>query len=106
MLADSSIPTGSFAHSSGLEAAAQLGIVKDEQGLETFIQAVTWSTMQVMMPFLLSGHRLALEESVDHESHQDKWKELDQQVQPRWIKASLYCEWPGIRSVRAIKVAF
>ena len=81
MLADSSMPTGSFAHSSGLEAAAQLGFVKDEEDLQTFVQAATRSTMQVMTPFLLTGHRLALEDIVDHELYAAKWKELDQQMQ-------------------------
>ena len=81
MLADSSMPTGSFAHSAGLEAAAQLGIVKDENDFETFIQAATRSTMQVMTPFLLAGHRLGLQEVADHEEYTAKWKELDQQMQ-------------------------
>jgi urease accessory protein len=81
MLADSCMPTGSFAHSSGLEAATQLGIVKDEDGLQTFIQAATRSTMQVMTPFLIAGHRLVLESVQDHESIGQKWEEIDQQMQ-------------------------
>jgi urease accessory protein len=81
MLADSCMPTGSFAHSSGLEAAAQLGIVKNEDELKTFIQATTRSTMQVMTPFLIAGHRLALETVSDHEATAEKWKELDKQMQ-------------------------
>ncbi|KAL3940497.1 MAG: hypothetical protein SGBAC_004972 [Bacillariaceae sp.] len=90
MLADSSMPTGSFAHSAGLEAAAQLGFVKDEEDLQSFIQAATRSTMQVMTPFLLTGHRLALEDIVDHEVYASKWKELDQQMQ-----AVLACNGPA-----------
>ena len=82
MLADSSMPTGSFAHSSGLEAAAQLGIIGNEEELQTFIQAATRSTMQVMTPFLIEGHNLALKtidtnEIVDGE----EWILLEQQMQ-------------------------
>ena len=36
-LADSAFPTGGFAHSSGLEAAAQLGEIKGPSGLERFL---------------------------------------------------------------------
>jgi urease accessory protein len=41
-LADSAFPAGGFAHSAGLEAAAQLGEVRDAQGVEAFLRDVAW----------------------------------------------------------------
>ena len=38
-LADSAFPSGGFAHSGGLEAAYQLGIVSDSQSLEVFLRS-------------------------------------------------------------------
>jgi len=37
-LADSAFPSGGFAHSGGLEAAVQLGVVSDPSSLEVFLQ--------------------------------------------------------------------
>jgi urease accessory protein len=61
MLADSILPTGSFAHSAGLEAAAQLGLISNERDVEDFVQAATRSTMQLVTPFLIAGHYLAVD---------------------------------------------
>lgn len=105
MLADSSMPTGSFAHSSGLEAAAQLGIVKNEKDLQTFIQASTRSTMQVMTPFLIAGHRLALEPVSDHEVAAGKWKELDQQMQAILVSNSPACAASADQGKSLLRVA-
>ena len=80
MLADSSMPTGSFAHSAGVEAAMQLGMLQNEKEVQTFIQAATRSSMQVLTPFLLAGHRLARNHK-NNKSIVDKWKFLDRQAQ-------------------------
>lgn len=52
VLADSSLPTGSFAHSSGLEAASQLGLVTTEDCLEVFSRATVQSSLQLLGPAL------------------------------------------------------
>lgn len=59
MLADSGLPTGSFAHSAGLEAAAQLGMIKDKNDLQNYIQAAIRSSIQLVAPFLISSLQIA-----------------------------------------------
>jgi urease accessory protein UreF len=89
MLADSSLRTGSFAHSAGLETAVQLGMVQDEEDLKTFIQAATRSTLQVTIPFVIAAHRLALskeqhdddDDDDDDDTIEKQWKQLHQQAQ-------------------------
>lgn len=58
MLADSAFPTGSFAHSGGLEAAAQLGMIKNERDLLNYVQATVRSSIQLLVPFLISTFRI------------------------------------------------
>jgi urease accessory protein UreH/urease accessory protein UreF len=115
MLADSSMPTGSFAHSAGLEAAAQLGMIQNEDDVESFIQAATRSTMQVTIPFLLQGYRLATTTTTtttnnnnnNHHHHHDNnnnqtqsqftdslsddWKQLDAKTQAVLVSNAPAC---------------
>jgi urease accessory protein len=94
LLADSALPTGSFAHSAGLEAAAQLGLLDDVQ---TFVQAATRSTVQMTMPFILAGHGLiaaSSSPSLNHENNTnllDEWKRLDQQAQAAFASNAPAC---------------
>jgi urease accessory protein len=50
-LADSAFPTGGFAHSAGLEAAAQLGEVRGADDLEIFVRATLWQAGRFALPF-------------------------------------------------------
>lgn len=49
-LADSALPTGGFAHSSGLEAAAQAGHVKTSNDLRRFVVEALWQAGQGALP--------------------------------------------------------
>lgn len=49
---DSAFPTGTFAHSWGLEAAWQQGEIRDRDGLWTFIQESLLQTTHALLPFL------------------------------------------------------
>jgi urease accessory protein len=79
MLADSSLPTGSFAHSAGLEAAAQLGLIQGEAKVHRYIQAATRSSMQMVTPFLIGGHRISSSDFCDVSEIRDRWSRLHQQ---------------------------
>jgi urease accessory protein len=56
-LADSAFPTGSFAHSGGLEAAWQGGEVRDVAELERFARGVVEQTASAVVPLLNAVHR-------------------------------------------------
>jgi len=58
-LADSALPTGSFAHSGGLEAAMQLGQVAGAEGLAAFVREALWQASSFSLPFALAAHREA-----------------------------------------------
>jgi urease accessory protein len=55
-LADSAFPTGGFAHSAGLEAAAQLGEVVGAAGMRSFCEQALWQAGLGALPFVRAGH--------------------------------------------------
>jgi urease accessory protein len=56
-LADSALPTGGFAHSGGLEAAAQLGRLDGPGALSRFVEEAIWSLATSALPFVAAAHR-------------------------------------------------
>lgn len=56
-LVDSAFPCGGFAHSGGLEAAAQWGEVDGGDELVEFIRATLTQTGAVCVPFVVAAHR-------------------------------------------------
>ena len=56
-LADSAFPTGSFAHSWGLEAAWQTGDVRDARDLRRFVRDGLWQAGRGTLPLLTAAHR-------------------------------------------------
>ena len=89
ILADSALPVGSFAHSAGLEAASQLGLLtQGETGsslndhLAFFIESSARSIVQGSVPAILQSHRLAvnaLSDSSVNEFAAD-WRNSDRQA--------------------------
>jgi len=55
-LADSAFPTGSFAHSGGLEAAWQHGEVRQSSQLASFIEASLEQLGHASLPFVTAAH--------------------------------------------------
>ncbi|APR78383.1 Urease accessory protein UreF [Minicystis rosea] len=60
-LADSAFPAGGFAHSAGLEAAAQLGEVSGAAGLRRFCEESLWQAGLGALPFVRAAHAAAVE---------------------------------------------
>ena len=56
-LADSAFPAGGFAHSSGLEAAWQLGFVAAGDSLDRYLIAQLHQSSRLLMPFVVASHR-------------------------------------------------
>ena len=64
-LTDATLPVGGFAHSGGIEAAVQLGLLSrqegDIDGLKHFIKMLALSAFRLQGPFVRSAHRLGAE---------------------------------------------
>lgn len=56
-LADSAFPSGGFAHSAGLEAAAQLGHVHGAAALEAYVHDAVWQAGHGSLPLVGAAHR-------------------------------------------------
>ncbi len=56
-LADSAFPTGSFAHSAGLEAAAQAGEIGGSDDVRGFAHGAIWQAGFGALPLLGAAHR-------------------------------------------------
>ena len=55
-LSDSALPTGGFAHSGGLEAAAQQGEVRTGAELRRFLRDALWQAGHAMLPLASVAH--------------------------------------------------
>ena len=51
-LADSAFPSGGFAHSAGLEAAAQAGEIEGAEGVRRFVRDAVWQAGWSALPLL------------------------------------------------------
>uniref|UniRef100_A0A131Y9M5 Urease accessory protein uref posttranslational modification n=1 Tax=Rhipicephalus appendiculatus TaxID=34631 RepID=A0A131Y9M5_RHIAP len=57
-ISDSAFPTGSFAHSAGLEAAYQRGFLTTSEKVEKFLLASTENVGSFSIPFVREAHQL------------------------------------------------
>ncbi len=55
-IADSAFPTGGFAHSAGLEAAAHLGEATTPSALDAYVRAHVWNAGHAALPFVAAAH--------------------------------------------------
>jgi urease accessory protein UreH/urease accessory protein UreF len=92
MLADSCLPVGSFAHSTGLEAASQLGLLRGKDDLSVFCRTATRSNMPLACPLVKASHRLVVTENTNAFSA-DAWLEID-----RYTNALLASNAPACRA--------
>lgn len=56
-LADSAFPSGGFAHSAGLEAAAQLGELGRDGAVPAFVDDALWQAGHGQLPFIADARR-------------------------------------------------
>jgi urease accessory protein len=83
-LTDASLPTGGFAHSGGLEAAVQLGVVPvpvgpranpfiAEAALVEFVEMAIISTAEQQTPFVLEAHEVMSRELAARATTDEGW---------------------------------
>jgi urease accessory protein len=76
LLVDSALPTGAFAHSSGIEAASQLNMLCSLEEVEQYVLISTQSSMQLLSPFVRESHALASNDK----NALEQWKQLDKEL--------------------------
>lgn len=68
LLSDSVLPTGSFAHASGIEAAAQLGLLNTPDNVQALVQMATRSSLSQWVPIVLGAFNDDQSTNVKHKA--------------------------------------
>jgi urease accessory protein UreF len=89
VMMDSCLPTGSFAHSSGIEVAQQFGFLQDDDHVEAYVTAATHSALQLATPYMVAGMKAATANADDLTT---AWQELDQSVHSLMVSNSPACQ--------------
>ena len=76
LLTDSSLPTGGFAHSAGIEAAAQLQVVQTVDDIDRFARATVQSTLRLVTPTLCQ-----VNEAVQNDCLNEAWTDIHANLQ-------------------------
>ena len=80
-LTDSMLPVGGFAHSGGIEAALQLGLLSNQEGdidgLRNFIKMLALSTFRLQGQFARSAYKLGAKDDASDLSTSMAWRTLD-----------------------------
>ena len=86
VLTDSSLPTGGFAHSAGLEAAAQLRLVQTPADITAFCHATVQSTLQLVTPALVQVHK-----AVHADQLTERWPVIHQELHALMVGNGAAC---------------
>ena len=98
-LADATLPVGGFAHSGGLEAAAQGGLVVDEGSLASFVRQSMRQNARLLDPFVAAAHAaIELERNEAREGEEDadvrclaRWRALDDEMHSLMVSNHVAC---------------
>lgn len=108
-LLDSILPTGGFAHSSGLEAAMQSCLVVNQEDLKSYVIQILENTGSLLLPFVYNATKCP---DIETWSRLDRWLEatLTNEVSRKAsasqgsallrVAASVFLETPTLKKIR------
>jgi urease accessory protein len=89
VMMDSCLPTGSFAHSSGIEVAQQFGFLQNDDNVEAYVIAATHSALQLATPYMVASMKAV---TTNADNLTTEWQELDQSVHSLMVSNSPACQ--------------
>jgi urease accessory protein UreF len=95
MLVDASLPTGSFAHSAGLEVAQQFGLLHPVDALEQVVSGATKSALKLQLPLVVASFDAVtkfLQGSASRDQLLQEWAFLDEYMHTLLISNAPACE--------------
>lgn len=89
VMMDSCLPTGSFAHSSGIEVAQQFGFLQNDDNVEAYVIAATHSALQLATPYMVASMKAV---TTNADNLTTEWQKLDQSVHSLMVSNSPACQ--------------